>query len=45
MTVFCDWYFNECVYCVSTRFRVNILDCVREVVSGNVNINFVTFPD
>ena len=35
------------VSCVSTRFRVHIPDCVREVVSENIflNINFVTFPD
>ena len=36
------------VFCVSTRFRVHIPDCVREVVSENhffLNINFVTFPD
>ena len=34
-------------FCVSTRFRVHIPDCVREVVSENIflNINFVTFPD
>ena len=35
VTVFYDWYFNECVSCVSTRFRVHIPDCVREVVSDS----------